>query len=87
MPGLHKLHQPLAQRLVALVHLTEPRLMRSQRHGQLVDGLRSARAHCDDGRRVVQRSYGHNVFLVLNLCLEEVHASGHLVDATNLSDV
>lgn len=84
--SLDQFPKPLAEKLVALVHLHQPRLMLGELDVQFVDGLRSARADSDEGGRVVQRAYGNEVLLLLNLALEEADAAGHLVDAANLTD-
>ena len=85
MAGLDKLLRTLTEKLIALVHLDQARLMLFQLCIQLVHRLRSTRSYSKEGRRVVYRTNMYLLLLFLNLRLEEAHPAGHLVDPTDLA--
>ena len=86
MPGLDKLSKALAKQLVAFVHLRKTGFVLRELHIQLVDGLRSTRTDSHERRRVVEGANSDGFLLLLNLRGKEADATGHLVDAADLTD-
>ena len=85
MPRLNQLLRSLTERLITLIHRSQPQLMLRQRRIQLINRLRSTRANSDQRGALVQRPYGYDVLLLCDLGREEADTTGHLVDAPDFA--